>query len=66
MDWNGTHAIKYFWEFARAYIIFTRKNIYTHMDLKPANILINDQIVPKITYFGLARFNVSVFHITDE
>lgn len=28
---------------------------YLHMDLKPANILLDDQMVPKITDFGLSR-----------
>ncbi|RCV37781.1 hypothetical protein SETIT_8G089800v2 [Setaria italica] len=32
------------------------KNI-THMDLKPANILVDDQMVPKITDFGLSRLD---------
>jgi serine/threonine protein kinase len=28
-----------------------------HMDLKPANILLDDQMVPKITDFGISRLD---------
>jgi serine/threonine protein kinase len=35
-----------------------------HMDLKPGNILLNDEMVPKITDFGLSRIE-GISHTTS-
>jgi serine/threonine protein kinase len=36
--------------------LHTEKHIY-HMDLKPGNILLDNDMVPKITDFGLSRLD---------
>ena len=36
-------------------LCYLHKKRILHLDLKPDNILMNDQMVPKITDFGLSR-----------
>lgn len=35
---------------------YLHKENIVHMDLKPANILLDDYMVPKITDFGISRY----------
>lgn len=46
---------------------YLHQNNIAHLDLKPANILVDDNKVPKLTDFGLARcFGVDQSKIVTE
>jgi serine/threonine protein kinase len=36
-------------------LLYLHENRIVHLDLKPANILLDDNLVPKIADFGLSR-----------
>jgi serine/threonine protein kinase len=36
-------------------LLYLHENRIVHLDLKPANILLDDNMVPKIADFGLSR-----------
>ncbi|KAM0830195.1 hypothetical protein ACQ4PT_066368 [Festuca glaucescens] len=64
LDWNTRYQIiKGICE--GLHHLHKEKLIY-HMDLKPANILLDNQMVPKITDFGLARLDEKSQTMSEE